>query len=220
MMRYHLFSQQENHQKDLILSCSFDNPTLQPAATPWLDWTFPQLPAFSQGLITKGNLMLLWLFLCESSHMPQHCSGTGEQESSLQGRRDTAHMPCLSQAGEEQGTFQVVGSHNQCTLQERLFLELGEAGGHGGLQPHCLGSNGSSALWCRAVLPAPVRLRECIALTRDMPEGQASGPSANIALWSTTSMQFGFLVGLPWGSWRMGSLESGWCKSGWCVRRD
>lgn len=37
MMRYHLFSQQEKHQKDLILSCSSDNPTLQPAATRWLD---------------------------------------------------------------------------------------------------------------------------------------------------------------------------------------
>lgn len=36
MMRYHLFSQQENHQKDLMLSCSSDSPTLQPAATPWL----------------------------------------------------------------------------------------------------------------------------------------------------------------------------------------
>lgn len=37
MMRYHLFSQQENHQKDLTLSCSSDNPTLQPAAALWLD---------------------------------------------------------------------------------------------------------------------------------------------------------------------------------------
>lgn len=41
-----------------------------------------------------------------------------------------------------------------------LFLEPGEAGGHGGLLPHCLDSNGSSILWRRGVLPAPLRLSE------------------------------------------------------------
>jgi len=88
--------------------------------------------------------------------MPQHCSDMVEQESSRQGIRDIARMPSLSQAGDEQGTFQVVGSHNQsmlpstppgsCGLGKCLFLEPGEAGGCGGLLPRCLGSNGSSTL--------------------------------------------------------------------------
>ena len=74
----------------------------------------------------------------------------------MQRRRDMEHMPCLSQAGDEQGTFQVVGSHNwrelpstlpgSCRVEKCLFLEPGEAGGHGGLLARCPGSNGSSAL--------------------------------------------------------------------------
>lgn len=43
MMRYHLFPQQENHQKDLTPSCSFDNPALQPAAMPQLGSALPWL---------------------------------------------------------------------------------------------------------------------------------------------------------------------------------
>lgn len=87
--------------------------------------------SFSQALIKKGSLTLLWVFLGEFQAQ--------RSRKALWGGKDVAPVLCLCQAADGHRAFQVLQSHNQhellsallgcCRVEKSHFLEPGVAVG-------------------------------------------------------------------------------------------